>query len=245
MSQAVARLLSRNFTNIRGLLNPSSKAIISQEYTGTGFPHWQVNKCNRPANYHTHHDGSSRISGSINFAAIFNSTKLNIIDPITREQNVIDPRIISNVDILDTPKIKKIIDEPDQPHVVEKQAHRMINIRRRKMKKHKLKKLRKRMKFEWKKKALKREKIKEKAFYMELYAQIRTAETFSPQDYAAEQRKIIKQTYLPLEYEKMPQWYLKETLDKEKRIARETKEHEEGLKALAEFQKTYKWSDKY
>jgi len=52
------------------------------------------------------------------------------------------------------------------------QAARLIVIRRKKMKKHKLRKLRKRMKYVWAKVRQKREMRKEKAFQAELLAQV-------------------------------------------------------------------------
>lgn len=59
----------------------------------------------------------------------------------------------------------------------------MIQIRRRKMKKHKLRKLRKRMKFEWAKVRQRREMRKEKEFQAGLLTQIREAEKFSAEEY--------------------------------------------------------------
>lgn len=56
--------------------------------------------------------------------------------------------------------------------VDEIQAARLIVIRRKKMKKHKLKKLRKRMKYVWAKVRQKRELRKEKAFQAELLTQV-------------------------------------------------------------------------
>lgn len=93
---------------------------------------------------------------------------------------------------LPTISIKKIIDKPSpctpfriprptitQPLVDplanddnEIQAARLIVIRRKKMKKHKLKKLRKRMKYVWAKVRQKREMRKEKAFQAELMGQV-------------------------------------------------------------------------
>lgn len=58
------------------------------------------------------------------------------------------------------------------------QAARLIVIRRKKMKKHKLKKLRKRMKYVWAKVRQKREMRKEKAFQAELLGQV-CVQTFS------------------------------------------------------------------
>lgn len=92
---------------------------------------------------------------------------------------------------LPTIPIKKIIDKPnpDIPlriprptvslplidpieDVNEIQAARLIVIRRKKMKKHKLRKLRKRMKYVWAKVRQKREMRKEKAFQAELLGQV-------------------------------------------------------------------------
>ena len=67
--------------------------------------------------------------------------------------------------------------------VPDKQAARMIVIRRRKMKKHKLQKLRKRRKFEYRRVAQRREALKEKEFQMKLLARVREAESFDPHSY--------------------------------------------------------------
>lgn len=71
----------------------------------------------------------------------------------------------------------------DSNPVIEKQAARMVVIRRRKMKKHKLRKLRKVRKFEYRRIALKRKTLKEKTFQMELMDKIKVAEKFDPKAY--------------------------------------------------------------
>lgn len=68
----------------------------------------------------------------------------------------------------------------------------MIEIRRLKMKKHKLKKLRKKMKFEFAKRKLRRRMRKEKVFQAELLAQINEAEKFSAEAYVAEKLERLK-----------------------------------------------------
>lgn len=73
----------------------------------------------------------------------------------------------------------------------------MIQIRRQKMKKHKLRKLRKRMKFEWAKRNQRRELRKEKQFQADLLGQIKEAEKFSAEEYVAEKlsrSKIVQNT---------------------------------------------------
>lgn len=75
----------------------------------------------------------------------------------------------------------------------------MMQIRRRKMKKHKLKKLRKRMKFEWAKRNQRRELRKEKAFQANLLSQIRDAERFSAEEYVTMKLQRSKHVDRPLE----------------------------------------------
>lgn len=81
---------------------------------------------------------------------------------------------------------------PDMPQL-EKQAARMIVIRRRKMKKHKLKKLRKVRKFEYRRMALKRKTKKEKDFQMALTAQVKEAEKFDAKSYVEGIIRIAKE----------------------------------------------------
>ncbi|XP_046388587.1 uncharacterized protein LOC124157692 [Ischnura elegans] len=75
-----------------------------------------------------------------------------------------------------------------------KYAARLIVIRRRKMKKHKLKKLRKRMKFEWAKIRQRRELRKEKAFQASLLEEIRLAEKFNAEEWAIDVLRRAKET---------------------------------------------------
>jgi len=70
------------------------------------------------------------------------------------------------------PTVSHPIVDPNVGNVDEIQAARLIVIRRKKMKKHKLKKLRKRMKYVWAKVRQKREMRKEKAFQAELLGQV-------------------------------------------------------------------------
>ncbi|XP_050075513.1 uncharacterized protein LOC126562950 [Anopheles maculipalpis] len=98
-----------------------------------------------------------------------------------------------------------------------KQAARLIVIRRRKMRKHKLRKLRKRMKFEWLKIRQRRELKKEKLFQAELLGQIREAEKFSAEAYVAS--KLRQATDVPLprfwKGKRLPQFIIKQKLGME------------------------------
>lgn len=70
------------------------------------------------------------------------------------------------------PTVSLPLVDPLADNANEIQAARLIVIRRKKMKKHKLRKLRKRMKYVWAKVRQKREMRKEKAFQAELLGQV-------------------------------------------------------------------------
>lgn len=68
----------------------------------------------------------------------------------------------------------------------------MLIIRKKKMKKHKLKKLRKKMKFVYAKRNQRREWKKEKKFQDDMMGQIKDAEKFSAEDYVTEKLAKLK-----------------------------------------------------
>lgn len=72
-----------------------------------------------------------------------------------------------------------------------------IAIRKRKMRKHRLKKLRKRMKFEWAKKKQRKLKKREKEFQASIVGRIKEAEKFNAEDYVTE--KLNKSKPLDIE----------------------------------------------
>ncbi|XP_028144063.2 uncharacterized protein LOC114337737 [Diabrotica virgifera virgifera] len=90
------------------------------------------------------------------------------------------------------PNKQDVIEAPAFDDSIKKEAVKMIVIRRKKMKKHKLKKLRKRMKFEWAKKRQRRELKKEKAFQAELIQQCKEAEGFSAEQYVKDKISEFK-----------------------------------------------------
>jgi aurora kinase A-interacting protein len=94
------------------------------------------------------------------------------------------------------------------------QAARLIVIRKRKMRKHKLKKLRKKMKFEWAKVRQRREMRKEKAFQAVLIGQIKEAEKFSAEKYVAEKIQKSIETPIPKLWRgrRLPEFIIKEKL---------------------------------
>ncbi|XP_044736534.1 uncharacterized protein LOC123298558 [Chrysoperla carnea] len=150
-----------------------------------------------------------------------NNNKLNV-SPIIITSNLINknawiwkeesiketPSYITNT-IIDLPKywtplptstqiiIPKIIETPPSIKINKIEAARLIVIRRRKMKKHKLRKLRKRMKFEWAKVRQRRELRKEKEFQAKLIAQIKEGEKFSAEQFVSERIRAATEKPLP------------------------------------------------
>ncbi|KAG5877082.1 hypothetical protein JTB14_011786 [Gonioctena quinquepunctata] len=80
------------------------------------------------------------------------------------------------------------------------EAARLIVIRRKKMKKHKLRKLRKKMKFEWAKRRQRKELRKEKTFQAKLIQQCKEAETFSAEQYVQERINKWKELTQPTSF---------------------------------------------
>lgn len=100
----------------------------------------------------------------------------------------------------DLPLIDTSFQLPPTENILEKLAIRMIVIRRKKMKKHKRKKLRKRMKFKWAKIRANRNILKEKLFQAELLAQIKEAQNFDPKKYIEEKFAILDKEIIPQTY---------------------------------------------
>ncbi|XP_058454605.1 uncharacterized protein LOC131432389 [Malaya genurostris] len=141
-------------------------------------------------------------------------------------------------EITDVPRIRWIIENPNQSRIAEIednakvipnmelptnnkpvddngiQAARLIVIRRRKMRKHKLKKLRKKMKFEWAKVRQRRELRKEKTFQAELIGQIKEAEKFSAEAYVANKLRQATETPIPRFWKgkRLPQFIIKQKM---------------------------------
>ncbi|XP_050549206.1 uncharacterized protein LOC126910578 [Daktulosphaira vitifoliae] len=136
--------------------------------------------------------------------------------PIVPIKKIIEKPIISIPLISPKPNKSLLIDNPLNPIINEIQAARLIVIRRKKMKKHKLRKLRKRMKYVWAKVRQKREMRKEKAFQAELLGQIKEAEKFSPVEYVQEKLNIVNMTILPNRWrgKRLPEFVIKDLITK-------------------------------
>lgn len=108
----------------------------------------------------------------------------NIDTPTSSIVNEITEKNLDNLLSIDLP--------PLEGQTESYEAAYMIEIRRLKMKKHRLKKWRKKFKFDVAKKKLKRRMQREKEFQASLLAQIRDAEKFSAEDYVNDKLARMK-----------------------------------------------------
>ncbi|XP_034938066.1 uncharacterized protein [Chelonus insularis] len=124
-----------------------------------------------------------------------------IIDtPIMKiPRTIIDPLTISIL-----PKEDKISDKsfnlPTPEGQIEKKAHRMIRIRRRKMKNHKLKKWRRKYKTLYFNKLQRKWLRKEKEFRAEILAKIKAADEYDAKAYVASRLAILDNVRFPHTY---------------------------------------------
>lgn len=125
--------------------------------------------------------------------------------------------------IEDIINVDKTISDPNANKNGEtgKQAARLIVIRRRKMKKHKRRKLAKKMKYVWAKSKQRREWKKEKRFLNGLLSRIRGAERFSAEKHV---NNIIKQAtdeIIPKVWKnrRLPRWLIIELMNERKQKA--------------------------
>lgn len=146
-------------------------------------------------------------------------------------------RIIRYEDHLPT----KAVDEPSNEQVSEKQAARLIVIRRKKMKKHKLKKLRKKMKFERAKIRQNREIKKEKLFHAELLEKIKIAQSFDPAKYAAEKIARANKVELPEVWHgvKYPDFIIKQLVEEEEAKRKEKEADEKRRASMSPYVRDY------
>uniref|UniRef100_A0A1B6GU16 Small ribosomal subunit protein mS38 n=1 Tax=Cuerna arida TaxID=1464854 RepID=A0A1B6GU16_9HEMI len=133
------------------------------------------------------------------------------------------------------------VEEPNPSVVQEKQAARLIVIRRKKMKRHKLKKLRKKMKFEWAKVRQKRELKKEKLFQAGLLEKIRLAQSFDPAKFAAEKIAKAKEVELPQVWYgvRYPDFIIKQLLEEQERKQKEKEADERRRASMSPYVKDY------
>ncbi|XP_054268279.1 uncharacterized protein LOC128990074 [Macrosteles quadrilineatus] len=135
----------------------------------------------------------------------------------------------------------KTVEDPSRPGVLEKQAARLIVIRRRKMRKHKLKKLRKKMKFEWAKVRQRREMRKEKLFQAGLIEKIKLAEAFDPVKYTADKIAKSKVVDLPKHWHgvRYPEFIIKQLIEEKEAKEKEAKADEKRRASMSPYVKDY------
>lgn len=142
----------------------------------------------------------------------------NIIEiPVTKISPLQEP--VKHLPIqYDLPISEKSIDLPTNGKIFEKQAVRLIVIRHKKMKKHKRKKLRKKMQFIWAKVRRKRSVQREKLFQTELINKIKQAQAFDAKVYVKERLNILNEERIPRTFrgEILPAEMIKKFRDEKK-----------------------------
>lgn len=118
----------------------------------------------------------------------------------------------------DSPVPERSVDLPTDGRIIDKQAVNMLRIRHKKMKKHKRKKLRKKMKYVWAKIRLKRNQKRERLFQAELIDKIKQAQAFDAKEYVNDRLNILNKERLPRTYrgEILPPEMIKQFLDEKK-----------------------------
>lgn len=141
---------------------------------------------------------------------------------------------IPTITEVNDPWLKNEIQEAPSSQVVEKQAARLIVIRRKKMKKHKLKKLRKKMKFVWLKIIQRREYRKEKAFQAEQMAIVREGEAFDAAKYVEDvlSRTKMKPPQIYFRGKKLPEFIVKQLQEEHKIKRQKQKEHVQAIEEM-------------
>ncbi|MPC34853.1 hypothetical protein E2C01_028256 [Portunus trituberculatus] len=126
--------------------------------------------------------------------------------------------------------------------VAEKQAARLIITRRKKMRKHKLKKLRKKMKFVWAKVRQKREYRKEKQFQAEQMAKVRRYDAFDAEEYVKDFLRQTKEKPIPKTWKSkhLPEFLIKELMKKEEEKKIKNRQERLKLEALQKIKDNYK-----
>lgn len=177
---------------------------------------------------------------SIKIPPYIEPSKARIPPPMPISKIIELPQIQSNVSYEDQLPTQSI-EEPSPASSQEKQAARLIVIRRKKMKKHKLRKLRKKMKFVWGKERQNRELKKEKAFQAFLLDNIKRAQMFDPAQYAAEKLSKVKEVELPQVWHgvRYPEHIIKQLMEEQENKKRQIEADEKRRASMSPFVKDY------
>jgi aurora kinase A-interacting protein len=142
-----------------------------------------------------------------NFNPLFAPRTSNLVKdieiggPLWRKKEILDlpltNKIVENplqiTKIIEENQIEKDLNLPTSRNQSEKQAkHGIIQIRKRKMRKHKRRKLWKKMRYVWAKVRQRKELKKEKRFQSEEYAKMAEARAFSAEEYVNNKLHLAK-----------------------------------------------------
>lgn len=215
-------ILLNNSVLYVGVAGVLIREFMQRAYCRHSASAFTLSKC-KPSEVHPSAFISSVNTSILKTPNIIDPPKIKIIDlPFPVIKQIYDVPRASDVKYEDKLPVKEIHD-PTSSLNDEKKAARLIVIRRRKMKKHKLKKLRVRMKFEWAKLRQRREMKKEKEFHAELLAKIRAADNFNPEVYAKE--KMTKATEIPFprrwKGKRLPRFVIEDLIAKKNKKAAE------------------------
>lgn len=124
------------------------------------------------------------------------------------------PAVLNNMEKIE-PFTNTEIKEFPSAQVIEKQAVRLIVIRRKKMKKHKRRKLQKKMKFVWMKVKQKREYRKEKLFQATQMARIHKYAAFDAAKYVEDVLRRTKEKPIPRTWKgkRLPEFLIKQLME--------------------------------
>lgn len=143
----------------------------------------------------------------------FNNNNIKEISlPTLSYSPKIDPSILGIFEKIEQIPFLPPYEEPKKEISI--QAARLIVIRKRKMKKHKLRKLRIKMKFVFLKRSLRRSTKREKLFQDGLIAKMNEAKNFSAEAYVSDKLAKAKHVALPktLRGKRYPEFLIKEIL---------------------------------
>ncbi|XP_063848606.1 uncharacterized protein LOC135093322 isoform X1 [Scylla paramamosain] len=187
-------------------------------------------------------------------ASSLNNTKELRLPPLLKPATITFPTLHNGVMLeKDLPSILNIFEktDPGTPQqkveaptnqVAEKQAARLIITRRKKMRKHKLRKLRKKMKFVWAKVRQKREYRKEKQFQAEQMAKVRRYDAFDAAEYVKDILRQTKEKPTPKTWKskRLPEFLIKELMKKEEEKKIKNRQERLKLEALQKIKDNYK-----
>lgn len=162
----------------------------------------------------------------IRLPTVLERTSLDCPTSELSHKTLVVPEASEKVIEAPTSIVDKVIEAPTAPGGdVVKYAHRMLRIRKRKMKVHRRRRRRIRDKARMQKVYANRKRTKEIAFRKDLMVRIKTAKKFSANTYVEDKLSTYSQELTPLTYKgkRLPQWLIKELIIKDRLTAEDDK----------------------